>query len=282
MPYGPMGVGLARRRMRAELRAGGAPDAVVDDAVLILSELLSNSCRHASPLAPDDSIRAHWRRSADGRLRIAVTDGGGPTRPAPAKPSVTSHGGRGLSIITTLAQEWGVEDNGDSEVTVWAVVGPQPPQPSISPHARLGSGGLAGMASLAPRGLAGRRRSTRGDGRRTAGTTGAADDLRAAGAAGDRRAAGAADERCRGYEAFDGEPGGRSERRGAGESVAGVTGVAGVEDVEGFDRIEGLDGFQGLDDINTLDVDGLEGVEGFDEVEGVDGGGLDGTAGRRG
>lgn len=147
VPYGPMGVGLARRRMRDELQAGGAPDSIVDDAMLILSELLSNSCRHASPLPPDDSVRADWAHTADGRLTISVTDGGGPTRPLPATPSVTAHGGRGLSIITSLARDWGVEDRGDQGgVTVWAVIGP--PQ-GISPDARLGSCGLTSMRGLA-------------------------------------------------------------------------------------------------------------------------------------
>ncbi|MBU7597699.1 ATP-binding protein [Streptomyces sp. P38-E01] len=142
VPYGPMGVGLARRRMREELRAHGAPDSVVDDALLILSELLSNSCRHASPLPPDDSVRADWAHTSDGRLTISVTDGGGPTRPLPATPSVSAHGGRGLSIITSLARDWGVEDRGeDGSVTVWAVVAPQ----SISPSARLTGRGLPGL-----------------------------------------------------------------------------------------------------------------------------------------
>ncbi len=50
VPHGPSGVGSARRRMRAELLASGVQDTVVDDAVLILSELLSNSCRHARPI----------------------------------------------------------------------------------------------------------------------------------------------------------------------------------------------------------------------------------------
>ncbi|MGD9485146.1 ATP-binding protein [Streptomyces sp. TRM70308] len=123
VPHGPIGVGLARRRMRGELRASGAPDAVVDDAVLILSELLSNAYRHARPLPPDDSVRAGWHRGADGEVTIAVTDGGGPTRPLPSTPSVTARGGRGLSIITSLAAAWGVREDVDEDaVTVWAVL----------------------------------------------------------------------------------------------------------------------------------------------------------------
>lgn len=119
VPHGPAGVGAARRRMRAELRACGAPEDVVDDATLILSELLSNSCRHARPLGPEagaaeDVVRASWRRDVTGELTISVTDGGGPTRPLPATPSVSARGGRGLAIITSLASDWGVEETGGS------------------------------------------------------------------------------------------------------------------------------------------------------------------------
>ncbi|WP_461013741.1 ATP-binding protein [Streptomyces daliensis] len=132
--HGPAGVGAARRRMREELLASGAPDPVVEDAVLILSELLSNACRHARPLSEDQCIRAAWSRDTKGELTVSVTDGGGPTRPLPATPSVTARGGRGLAIITALARDWGVDEEvhelpdgmGDGDeakgVTVWAVL----------------------------------------------------------------------------------------------------------------------------------------------------------------
>lgn len=126
VPHGPAGVGEARHRMRAQLRGGGVAESVIDDAVLILSELLSNACRHGRPLgdapAGDGDVRAAWRIDARGRLLVEVTDGGGPTRPAPAKPSVTAHGGRGLNIITALADDWGVRDDVEGEVTVWVLV----------------------------------------------------------------------------------------------------------------------------------------------------------------
>jgi anti-sigma regulatory factor (Ser/Thr protein kinase) len=102
--------------MRAELRACGAPEGLVDDAVLVLSELLSNACRHARPLGTvttEEFVRAAWSRAPGGELTIAVTDGGGPTRPSPSKPSVTARGGRGLAIITSLALEWGVDEHLD-------------------------------------------------------------------------------------------------------------------------------------------------------------------------
>ncbi len=101
-------------------------DSVVDDAVLILSELLSNACRHGRPLGQaeigDGDVRAAWCVDKAGRLTVEVTDGGGPTRPIPATPSVTARGGRGLNIISALAREWGVRDNASGEVTVWVLV----------------------------------------------------------------------------------------------------------------------------------------------------------------
>ncbi|MFE4962343.1 ATP-binding protein [Streptomyces sp. NPDC056660] len=126
VPHGPAGVGKARHRMRDQLRTGGVSESVIDDAVLILSELLSNACKHGRPLgdalAGDGDVRAAWRVDTHGRLIVEVTDGGGPTRPAPMTPSVTAHGGRGLNIITALADDWGVRDDARGEVTVWVVV----------------------------------------------------------------------------------------------------------------------------------------------------------------
>src|SRR3954452_10747831 len=126
VPHGPAGVGKARHRMREQLRTGGVSETVIDDAVLILSELLSNACKHGRPLgdamAGDGDVRAAWRVETCGRLTVEVTDGGGPTRPAPATPSVTARGGRGLNIITALANDWGVRDDARGEVTVWVVV----------------------------------------------------------------------------------------------------------------------------------------------------------------
>ncbi|MFE7129763.1 ATP-binding protein [Streptomyces sp. NPDC057638] len=126
VPHGPAGVGEARHRMREDLRRGGVAESVVDDAVLVLSELLSNAFRHGRPLGHREtdggSVRADWWVDPTGRLTIAVTDGGGPTRPVPATPSVTARGGRGLNIIGALSREWGVRDGATGEVTVWAVL----------------------------------------------------------------------------------------------------------------------------------------------------------------
>ncbi|MFJ6515920.1 ATP-binding protein [Streptomyces sp. NPDC091406] len=160
IPHGPAGVGQARHRMREQLRGNGVSDAVVDDAVLILSELLSNACRHGRPLGRhtdvgDGDILAAWRVDTGGGLTVEVTDGGGPTRPVPATPSVTARGGRGLNIISALAQEWGVRDDSSGEVTVWALVSSKKP-PGIGGSASdvngSGTGGVAATSGVAANG----------------------------------------------------------------------------------------------------------------------------------
>ncbi len=124
LPHGPSGVGEARRRLRAELRGCGAPETVVDDAVLVLSELLGNACRYGRPLPGGGrvpGIRAGWCVDEDGLLTLEVTDGGGPTRPKEAVPSLTARGGRGLGIVGMLTLDWGVRDE-PGALTVWAVL----------------------------------------------------------------------------------------------------------------------------------------------------------------
>lgn len=157
LPHGPASVGTARRRLRRELCDHEVPDTVVDDAVLILSELLSNACRHARPLAPlpeldpglpekseaedDGGVLVGWQVHEDGLLTLEVTDGGAATRPRSARPSLTSHGGRGLSIVGRLAADWGVRD-APGEVTVWAVL------PVRARHARRPGRAAPGALSV--------------------------------------------------------------------------------------------------------------------------------------
>jgi anti-sigma regulatory factor (Ser/Thr protein kinase) len=138
LPHGPSGVAEARRKLRKELGARDVPEPVIDDAVLVLSELLTNSFRHARPLEDCEvdgdprkgcGIRAAWTIGEDGLLGVEVTDGGGATRPRPSSPSLSAHGGRGLGIVGNLALRWGVRD-APGEVTTWALL------PIRSRHAR--------------------------------------------------------------------------------------------------------------------------------------------------
>jgi serine/threonine-protein kinase RsbW len=110
-------VRAARERLRRDL-ADRCPAARMDDARVVVSELVANSLRHAKPLE-DDKIAVGWTVRPE-RLRLSVTDGGSLTsRPAPRRPGELATGGRGLKIVQNLAERWGVEEH-DSHMTVWA------------------------------------------------------------------------------------------------------------------------------------------------------------------
>jgi anti-sigma regulatory factor (Ser/Thr protein kinase) len=121
LPYTASSVGVARRRLIGELTEAGVYEGTTCDASLVLSELISNALRHATPL-PGSAVRVSWRLSDD-CIEVAVSDGGGPTVPMVSKPTANALGGRGLGIVDRLALCWGVCTRQDgSETTVWAAL----------------------------------------------------------------------------------------------------------------------------------------------------------------
>lgn len=121
LPYTASSVGVARRRLIGELTGAGVYEATACDAGLVLSELISNSLRHATPL-PGSLVRVSWG-VYDDCVEVAVSDGGGPTAPMINRPAVNSVGGRGLGIVDRLSVRWGVYARPDaSETTVWAAL----------------------------------------------------------------------------------------------------------------------------------------------------------------
>jgi anti-sigma regulatory factor (Ser/Thr protein kinase) len=128
VPHTPASVALARRRVADDLMAAGIFDGAVGDAVLVVSELLSNAIRHARPL-PGANIQVAWAVDDDA-VEVAVSDGGAHTRPVAARATVSSLGGRGLDIVEILATTWGVRSD-DRGLTVWAVL-PASPDAEVS------------------------------------------------------------------------------------------------------------------------------------------------------
>jgi anti-sigma regulatory factor (Ser/Thr protein kinase) len=101
--------GRARRLIACELRRWGHHEALVDDAVLVVSELASNAVIHAcSPFTV--SIQ-----SRDSLLRIAVRDA------VPVPAAANGHRGllvrapHGLAAVQALADQWGVEPTADAD-----------------------------------------------------------------------------------------------------------------------------------------------------------------------
>ncbi|WP_344442895.1 ATP-binding protein [Kitasatospora nipponensis] len=95
----------------------GDPDqqARADDVLLVVSELVTNACRHAG--GPEQLIVQATERS----LRIDVLDGLA-TPPQPRLPHSPGRiGGHGLHTVALLASRWGSTPQGEGlGKTVWA------------------------------------------------------------------------------------------------------------------------------------------------------------------
>ena len=90
-----------------------APDAAVDNALLVSSELVSNAYRHGSG-------RIELRLSLfEDRLRIEVVDDGRDQAPAVREQPADETGGWGLRIVDQLTLQWGVFEG---TTHVWADV----------------------------------------------------------------------------------------------------------------------------------------------------------------
>ncbi|WP_422070623.1 SpoIIE family protein phosphatase [Streptomyces orinoci] len=107
--FEPVGrsVAAARAFVRDTLQGWGFPD-IIDDAVVLTSELVTNAVVHAGTAADVLCVRA------DGGVRIEVSDRY-PERELPvqnpgSRPGgLDREGGRGLLLCTALAAHWGVE-----------------------------------------------------------------------------------------------------------------------------------------------------------------------------
>jgi len=116
-------VSKVRRRVVDDLSCLGLPHDLVEDAALLVSEMVSNAVRFADPL-PGDVLLVRWG-VVKGRLLLRVTDGGGRDRPQVREASPTDSRGRGLAIVDAVSVAWGVKRGGSGvrrSSTVWAAL----------------------------------------------------------------------------------------------------------------------------------------------------------------
>jgi anti-sigma regulatory factor (Ser/Thr protein kinase) len=102
-------------------RRSGCPEhvlAVLDDALLLISELVTNSVVHGRPPI---LLTIDCEESA---LRVRVRDGS-PATPRARAACHSAEGGRGLRLLADLSDAWGVdpiEDDHGRGKTVWFVL----------------------------------------------------------------------------------------------------------------------------------------------------------------
>ena len=109
MPTGLPRCPATRRALVADLVVLGVAAEVVDEAEIVVSELVGQR-RAARDALPDGRVRVHWKEKGDA-VEVEVSDGGGPTEPRPRTPVDLGGAGRGLRIVRTLAHEWGVQED---------------------------------------------------------------------------------------------------------------------------------------------------------------------------
>lgn len=98
---------IARTRLAAFLTVHRASNAVIDDALIVISEMIANAVSHGMP-KPDGTIEISW--SINGTLlELSVHDGGMSEPLKPVDFDEDSLSGRGLSIINRVADRWWVD-----------------------------------------------------------------------------------------------------------------------------------------------------------------------------
>ncbi|MEU9130719.1 ATP-binding protein [Kitasatospora sp. NPDC048540] len=115
-PADLVAVGAIRHRLRAALGHWGVPE-LADTAELLTSELVTNALLHTTKGAVLEAVL-----TAGQRLRIEVQDC--TTRlPGRRVPEEWATSGRGLMLVDSLADAWGVQLRGEGKVT-WFELGP--------------------------------------------------------------------------------------------------------------------------------------------------------------
>jgi hypothetical protein len=93
----------------------------VDDTVLIVSELVTNSIEYSS----STSVSVNLACAGDD-VYVAVSDSAANSLPVLRRPGQGTHAGRGLRIVSASSTWWGVTAASQAK-TVWAELGQRAP-----------------------------------------------------------------------------------------------------------------------------------------------------------
>ncbi|MCR6030914.1 ATP-binding protein [Nocardioides sp. zg-579] len=115
LPYQPSSVRRARHLLTEDLRRSGLRESVVDDAGLVVSELLTNGLVHGRPNA-DERIAVSWCLRPD-HLWLSVIDGGDVAELRPVDLNDHALSGRGLAIVDHVCESWRFDRTDGTRVT---------------------------------------------------------------------------------------------------------------------------------------------------------------------
>ena len=110
LPPDAAAAGVARRVLRQ--RCSSLPNPLLEDALLLVTELVANAIRHGQGPVTLALI------PRQDRLRVEVTDASA-ARPRPRTSGVEAESGRGLQIVDVLASRWGAVPRQPTGKSVW-------------------------------------------------------------------------------------------------------------------------------------------------------------------
>ena len=118
LPFEVASVTTARELVSDRLTQVGVPQRVVEDANLVIGELVMNGVRHGEPQDDGTVVVSYWFPATD-VLRFSVADGGRVDRLEARMPGPDEFGGRGLAIVDRLCRSW-TYDTGEGSTRVTA------------------------------------------------------------------------------------------------------------------------------------------------------------------
>jgi len=107
LPFVASTPGVARTRLAAFLTVNRASGEVIDNALIVISEMIANAVCHGVPTS-DGTIEISWAINGT-LLELSVYDAGKGGSLKPIDFDEDSLSGRGLSIINRVADRWWVD-----------------------------------------------------------------------------------------------------------------------------------------------------------------------------
>lgn len=115
----PSSVGLLRDLAEVHLRKWGADESFIDDVILVVSELATNSVTHCR-----GRLMGFEMYASNGGLVVEAWDPSSEP-PVPREATGEDLGGRGLAIVDYLAESWGTRWPPRGGKCVWARLVPR-------------------------------------------------------------------------------------------------------------------------------------------------------------
>ncbi len=131
VPGRPEQVAAARQFVTGAL-GEGSPHG--ETAVLLVSELVTNSLRHSASARDGGTITITVITGLEGLVRVEVTDDGATSLPMVGAGCGSDEGGRGMQLVSVLASAWSCRREG-RRTTTWFELEPERQEASVCPVA---------------------------------------------------------------------------------------------------------------------------------------------------